>query len=28
MIDDDGYNKYRILIFYENIKNKANGEGL
>jgi hypothetical protein len=28
MIDDKGYNKYRILIFYENKKNEANGEGL
>jgi hypothetical protein len=28
MIDDEGYDKYRILIFYENEKNKANGKGL
>lgn len=28
MIDDEGYDKYRILIFYENENNKANGKGL
>ncbi len=28
MIDDEGYNKYRIFIFYDNEKNKANGKGL